>query len=270
MKQKTIKNIVSISGTSLHSGDFTTVKISPAEVDTGIQFYLSSDISKGTIKVSPQSIINTTLSTNLGNDEVSVGTIEHLMASIHALGIDNLQITVSGSEIPILDGSAIFYYRLLQSAWIVNQNSPKKYIEIDHEYMVNNDESYIKISPYDGLIIDMTIKFDHKLIGVQHYTFDVMNEDFIKIADSRTFGLMDQIEKAKSMGFLKGGSFENAIVLDDNGVVNGCLRSDDEFVKHKVVDLIGDLYINGAIKGHVKCCCSGHKLNNRLMRLISK
>lgn len=269
MYQKTIKQSVSINGICLHSGELSTVKISPGHPNTGIVFFLMGK-SPVIITSSSRDIISTILSTNLGNDIASVSTIEHFMAAAHALGITNLEVSVSGPEFPILDGSAFMFYRLLQAGWVTEQNAPKTYLVLDKNFYVHlGDTDYIYVEPYDGLLIDMTIRFDHPSIGTQSLIYDVFEDDFESICSARTFGIKSQIEQAQKMGLIKGGSIDNAIVLDETSVINGPLRYSDEFVRHKMLDMVGDIYLNGPIKGFIKCCCSGHKLNNELMRTIS-
>lgn len=268
--QQTIKHPVTIQGVSLHSGDISTIKISPAFPNTGIQFFLSSPKEKKIINLNASSVINTTLSTNIGKDSCHVETIEHLMSVLNALQIDNVQITVQGDGIPILDGSAIQYYHLLKSACPVKQKTSRVYIEIDNNIELNNDSGYILMMPHDGLVIDMTIKFDNSYIGKQSFIFDMYNDDYgIDISPSRTFGILKDIKKAIKAGLIKGGSLDNAVVIDENGVMNKeGLRFKKEFVRHKILDFIGDIYTNGAIKGYFEVCCTGHKMSNDFMKLL--
>lgn len=271
MKQKTIKNTVSINGIGLHTGEYSTVKIAPGYPYSGITFFLTGQKKYEKIKTSSLSVIDTTLSTDIGTDLTSVLTIEHLSAAIHALGIDNLEISVSGKEIPILDGSSIMWYNLLKSAWIIEQDADKLFSNIDEQIYTEDDkDNFILIEPYDGLVIDLTIKFDHHLIGKQNFTYDLWNDDFESIASARTFGIMDHIVYAQFKGLLKGGSFDNAIVLDDKGIMNPPLRYKDEFVRHKIIDMLGDIYINGPINCYIRSCCTGHYLNNVVMNKLLK
>ncbi len=267
--QKTIKNKVSISGIALHSGDNTSIVLSPSCIDTGIRFYLNDTFNRKIIEVSAKDVVKTTLSTNIGNEMFSVSTIEHLMSVLHIIGIDNIDITVNGSEIPILDGSALQYYHLLSSAGVKEQNKTKSHITINKDIHITDGISTIRCYPHDGFVVDMKIIFDHPLIGVQHYVFDPSIHDYMtEIAPARTFGSMRDIQIAKENGMIKGGSLENAIVLDHKEVINPPRRFDDEFVRHKILDFIGDLYVEGPIKGWFDVCCSGHGTNNKLMRTI--
>lgn len=271
MKQYTIEHPVSIQGVSLHSGNQTTIKLLPAKPNTGIKFFLSCDNHRKTLQLSAHSVIDTTLSTNIGTGTCAVSTIEHLMSAFHALGIDNIEIDIQGDSIPILDGSAISYYHLLMSAGHKPQNGIRGYTSITEPLLVEDGDSYIIATPYDGLIIDMTIDFDHPVIGAQSYTFDMDNQDYgTEIAPARTFGILSDIHRAIDAGLLKGGSPDNAIILDHESIINTKLLFPNEFVRHKILDFIGDIYVNGPIKGRFECCCCGHKLNNQFMRELHK
>jgi len=260
LKQRTIKSPVSIQGVSLFSGDTTTIKLSPANPNNGIRFFTNA---RTIINTSSDSVINTMLSTNI-ND---VYTIEHLMSALHALHIDNIDISVNGDSIPILDGSSLQYYYLIKSAGYIEQNVNKKYIRVDKNIVIQDTEKYISIEPYDGLIITMSIKFQHPCIGKQEYTFDLYNDDYEKeIAPARTFGFLKDLSNISDL--IKGASFDNAIVLDHQEVVNTDLLYPDEFVRHKLLDFIGDIYIDGPILGKINTCCTGHSLNNHLMKKI--
>ena len=269
MNQTTIKYPVSIQGISLHSGKTTSVKISPAKKNSGIKFYLHNKKEHKIVPLTALSVINTNLSTNIGKSSCSVSTIEHLMSVLHGLSIDNVDISVQGDSLPILDGSAEPYYHLLKSAGIQKQQATRKYLIINEFLSVKEKDSYISISPYDGLIIDMTIKFKHPCIGTQALVFDLLKDDYLKeIALARTFGIKKDIEKALEAGLIKGGSFDNAIVLDNTKIINGDLRINREFVRHKILDLLGDIYVCGPIKGYFEVCCGSHNINNKMMKLV--
>ena len=263
-RQKTIKNKVSISGIALNSGDNTSIVLSPSFVDNGIKFYFTLNNSRKILSLSAQEAIRTQLSTNISG----VSTIEHLMSVLHALGINNLDITVNGSELPILDGSAIQYYYLIKAAGIKKLNKTKSYITINKEILIKEGKSFIQCKPYNGFVIDMTIDFNHPLIGKQRKIFDINKNDYERIASARTFGFLKDIQLVKEKGLLKGGSLDNAIVLDDKEIINPPLRFKDEFVRHKILDFMGDLYLSGPIKGKFIACCCGHSLNNKLLRKI--
>ncbi len=271
MNQQTIKHKVSITGTTLHTGDNATLVLSPGSVDNGIVFYKNSSTGRNIISLSAREVIKTSLSTNIGIPSSYVSTIEHLMSVLHILGIDNLDITVNGNEIPILDGSAIQYYHLIKSAGIIKQNKTRSYIIINEPIRVQSNDSHILATPYDGFMVDMTIDFDHPVIGKQQRVYDRDNCDYeTEIAPARTFGILSEIQHAVNAGLLKGGSIDNAIVLDHQEVINPPLRYPDEFIRHKILDFIGDMYVDGSIKGWFDCHLNGHALNNDLMRKISK
>ncbi len=271
--QQTIKYPVSIQGISLHSGKISNIKISPAFPNTGIKFFLSSSKERKILNLNVSSVIDTTLSTNIGKDSCSTQTIEHLMSALHALQIDNVQITVQGDSIPILDGSAIQYYHLLKSANIEQQDQYRSFITVSDNVELRTKDKFITMTPYDGLIVNMTIKFNNSYIGKQSYTFDLFgNSDNYEtdIAPARTFGVWNDIQIAIKAGLIKGGSLDNAIVIDDNGVMNAeGLRFKTEFVRHKILDFIGDIYVNGPIKGYFEVCCCGHKLSNEFMKKLN-
>jgi len=260
MKQGTIKSPVTIQGVSLFSGENTTIKLSPASPNHGIRFFTNA---RTIINTSSHSVTNTALSTNI-ND---VYTIEHLMSALHALHIDNIDVSVNGDGIPILDGSALQYYHLIKSAGYVEQDKERKCVRVKEKIVIRDAEKYVEIEPYDGLIVTMGIKFSHPCIGNQQYTFDLYNDDYEKeIAPARTFGFLKDFQNISDI--IKGASFDNAIVLDHQEVVNTELLFPDEFVRHKLLDFIGDIYIDGPILGKINACCTGHSLNNHLMRKI--
>ena len=281
MNQKTIRYPVSIQGIGLHTGDTCTVKLSPSDPNTGITFYLNHNKDIRVFYSDARRIINPICSTNIGDDSASISTIEHLMACLHVMGIDNIKITVVGNELPILDGSAIVWWKLLKTAETQPQNAIRKFGEIQEPYEYSSGNSHIYAEPYDGLEIRMKIDFDHPAIGKQTEEFyfweyyDIGyemggHEDYFEsqIAPARTFGVLDHIKKMQDKGLLKGGTLENAIVLDDKEIINPPLRMDDEFVKHKMLDFIGDIYVNGPIKGFFDVCCTSHQFNNQAIRSI--
>lgn len=270
--QQTIKHQVSVSGIALNSGKPVTVRLSPAPVNHGILFYLNDGKCYSTIESNSCSISDCIYSTNITNGHAVIHTIEHLLSALHALKIDNIKITVIGDdEIPIMNGSSEQYYYLIQTARSELQTDYRKYIQITDYIKIEDGDKWICIEPYDGLVVDVTIDFPHPLIGVQRMLFDVFNDNYYKeISKARTFGFYDYIKKMQSNGYFKGGNINTAIILDETSVMSSPLKWKDEFVRHKVLDLIGDLYVGGAIKGYVKSYCSGHELNNKLMRKIDE
>jgi len=270
--QQTIRYPVSITGVGLQSGDPVTLKISPAGVNTGISFFPASGKRFQPIYSGSTNITRCDLSTDIGNEYDTVSTIEHLLSALHALRIDNVNITLSGgNEIPILDGSARPFYHLLLSGCLNIQDKPRRYTQVARSVIIKDKKKWIKIDPCDDLIIDCTIKFDHPAIGEQNIIWKMHEDDYYwDISMARTFGFKDNLIKLREMGYLKGGDDQTAIILGKKKVVNGALRCKEEFVRHKLLDLIGDIYVGGPIKGYITSYCSGHALNNRLMRKINE
>lgn len=233
-------------------------------------FFPASGGSYKSIQSRCDNVTQCVLSTDIGDGKGIISTIEHLMSALHALGIDNAKVTLSGgNEIPILDGSSSMWYTLLMSAGIVTLNKKRRYTQVTENVIISEGDKWVKIRPHDGLIIDCTIKFDHPMIGEQHIVWDMSRGSYYHdVSLAKTFGFESHIMKMKELGYLKGGDEDTAIILNDNGTVRGDLRYFDEFVRHKLLDLIGDIYINGAIKGYITSYCSGHDLNSKLMKAI--
>lgn len=279
MKQKTIRYPVSIQGIGLHTGDTCTVKLSPSTFNSGIRFFLNTTKNKRILYSDAYKVVNPIRSTNLGDEFGTISTIEHLMACLHVMEIDNVDITVVGKEIPILDGSALPWLNLLKAAEVKILDVDKNFIRVEQPYELSNGNSHIYAEPYDGLEIRMKIEFDHPVIGkqeddIEFWSWDYGNRDDYQkhferhIAPARTFGIWEQIKKARESGLVKGGSMQNAIVLDDKEILNPPLRLPNEFVAHKLLDFIGDIYVNGPILGFFDVCCSGHQFNNQAIRQI--
>jgi len=268
MYQQTIKHPVSLTGISLRNGDLCTIKLSPNEEPVGIRFFTVTNGKIEIIACDTTSVRDTMCSTNIGIDDISISTVEHLMSVLHVLGIDNLDIAVNGSGIPILDGSALSLYHLIKSAGIKQLSYKRQYIEILSSIEIKTDTSRIYVEPYDGFEVEMHIIYDHPLIGEQKYKYN-KEVDYIKeIAPARTFARIEDIEKLQELGVIKGGSKENAIILDDEKIINTDLYWPDEFVRHKVLDFIGDIYMSGPIKGKFECCCTGHNTNIKFLNMI--
>jgi len=268
MYQTTIKYPVSITGISLRGGDLCTVKLLPSNDTTGIRFFTTTDGKIEIIACDPISVIDTMCSTNIGITDISISTIEHLMSALHACNIHNVDITVYGSGIPILDGSSISLYHLIKSAGVKKFDKKCKYICIEKEMVLQNGNAVIKASPYPGFKVIMTIDFDHPVIGKQTFIYD-SNVDYEKeIAPARTFAMIDDIKKLQKIGIIKGGSSDNAIILDNNSIINTELYWPDEFVRHKILDFIGDIYMKGPINGLFECKCTGHDTNIKMLRII--
>lgn len=274
MKQRTIQRSLEISGIGLHSGKTVILHFSPAEPDTGIVFY-RSDIAEATPILANYQLVNDTImSSNLTNEQQQrIGTVEHLMSAISALGIDNLRIDVSAPEIPIMDGSALLFIEYLLTVGIQFQNKDKKFIQVMQEVKVEQDGKWASLVPYTGFKLDFHIDFNHPAFDQQHnhLTLNFSSESFIKqIAPARTFGFIQDIDYLQSQNLALGGSMDNAIVLDEKQVLNPeGLRFADEFVRHKILDAVGDLYLAGhQILGYFSAHKSGHALNNQLLRKL--
>jgi len=271
--QNTIKDLIVLEGVGLHTGKICNIRLVPAPVNTGIKFFKDD---KGEVPLSSFYVSNTKLSTVISQNKNKctncIATIEHLLATLHGMHIDNLIIEILGDEIPIFDGSAKIFYEAIDKIGLYPYyNLEQNYNIIDKDIYIKKGDSYIFVTPFDGLILDVTIKFEHPLISKQHFIYDVFKDSFEKeLVNARTFATLDQIEQAKKAGLIKGGNLDCAIVLTKDSILNGPLNYKDEFVRHKVLDLLGDLYIDGPIKGYVEACCNGHYLNNKLMQTIQR
>jgi len=272
--QRTVKEMVKTIGVGLHSGNKVTLVVKPAAVNTGIVL-VRTDLSPAVeIPAVADQVRETTMCTALVNDDgVRISTIEHLFAALAGLGIDNAIIEVDAPEIPIMDGSASPFVFLLQSVGITEQAAPKKYIKITKPIRVEDGDKWAELKPFKGFRVDFTIDFEHPEIArsQQHMVMDFSSSAFVKdISRARTFGFMRDIEYLRANNLALGGSMENAVVLDEYKVLNpDGLRYEDEFVKHKILDAFGDLYVAGhALVGEFKAYKTGHALNNQLVRAM--
>ena len=275
--QHTIKRSISCRGVGLHSGVVVNLSFSPADPNTGILFvYNKPGYEKEIIKGSYQNVVSTKLSTNLGKEgNVIISTVEHLMSAFHGCGVDNLVVEVDGPEIPIMDGSANAFASLIEYAGIEAQSQKRKVIKINKAIEIKDNDSFIRMEPSnsDDLVINFAIEYKDLLIKKQSYRYSLINDDFKDdICNARTYGFESDVNKLREAGFAKGGSLENAIVVSGNRVLNkGGLRYKDEFVRHKILDLLGDLYLSGyRISANVFAEKSGHSLNNQLVHEIFK
>ena len=270
MSQTTIQQSIECAGIGLHSGKTVRMGLRPAPVNTGIVFNVVTRDGIKAISPRPDIVVDTGLATTLGEGDVRVSTVEHLLAAISGLGIDNVYVDVEGGEIPIMDGSAAPFVLLLRRAGIARQHASKKIYRIKKPVTLERDGKYIKALPYDGFSVEYTITFPHRLIGTQTMRLDITPRAFAQVARARTFGFMREVEYLRSKGLALGGSLDNAIVLDDCSVLNsGGLRFDNEFVRHKILDFIGDMAMLGTqLRGHFIVSCSGHALNNEFLRTI--
>ena len=273
--QRSIKNEVSAVGVGLHSGKKVRIVLKPTKENSGIIFKRTDIKIPVEIKVKPQAVKETRLSSTIGKDKFKISTVEHLMSALSASGIDNILIEVDGSEIPIMDGSSIPFIYLINSAIIYEQSKLKKFAVIKDLIKVEDGEKFAKFEPYNGFLVDFTIDFPHPAFKEENSRVEI---DFFKdsyvnhISRARTFGFMQEVEYLRSNGLARGGSLDNAIVLDEYKILNDeGLRYSDEFVRHKILDAIGDLYMIGMpIIGKFTAYKSGHELNNKLLRLMLK
>ncbi len=273
LKQRTLKNMIRATGVGLHTGAKVYMTLRPAPANTGIVFRRVDLDRPVEIKGEPYAVGDTRLSSGLEKDGVRISTVEHLMSALAGLGIDNAYVDLTAAEVPIMDGSAGPFVFLLQSAGIEEQNAPKKFVRVLKPVEVKEGDKWVRFEPFNGFKLTMSIDFAHPVFDKtsQSVTVDFSTTSYTKeVSRARTFGFMQDVETMRSQGLALGGSLDNAIVMDDYRVLNtDGLRYEDEFVKHKVLDAIGDLYLLGhpligAFSGHK----SGHALNNRLLRRL--
>lgn len=276
MKQRTLARSITATGVGLHSGERVLLKLNPAPENHGIAFRRTDLSGKQgeIIALTPYLINDTRLSSTVVTDDgARVGTIEHIMSAFAAYGVDNVLVELNAPEIPIMDGSSLPFIFLLQDAGIVEQNAEKRFLRILKEVVVQEGDKSVKFTPYDGFKVRLTIEFDHPVFNRSSPTFEIdfAGQSYIEeIARARTFGFMQEVEMMRAANLGLGGNLSNAIVIDDTDVLNpDGLRYPDEFVRHKILDAIGDLYIVGhpiigAFEGHK----SGHAINNALLRAI--
>lgn len=269
--QHTLKNIIRATGVGLHTGRKVYLTLKPAPIDTGIVFHRTDLDPVVTVPAKPENVSDTRLSTTIEKDGVKISTIEHLMSAFAGLGIDNAHVELSAPEVPIMDGSAGPFVFLLQSAGVIEQEARKRFICIKKPLRVADNDKWVKLEPFDGFKVSFAIDFDHPVLqgSTQVAEVDFSSTSFVKeVSRARTFGFMNDLEALRNAGLAQGGSFDNAIVMDSFHILNDDgLRYNDEFVKHKVLDAIGDLYLLGhPLIGAFSACKSGHALNNRILR----
>jgi len=269
--QTTISKSVRCSGVGLHSGRKVGLELLPADADTGIIFCLKNGDGEKFITPTPENVVGTGLATTLGNGDGHVSTVEHLLAALRGLGIDNILVKADGSEIPIMDGSAASFVYLLRSAGLVRQNRTRRVLAVTKPFAHSDGEKSIKVKPYDGFRVDYRIEFEHPHIGTQTLSYELTPDSFVRgVAKARTFGFLKEVELLHKNGLALGGSLDNAVVLDEYGVLNDeGLRYKDEFVRHKILDFIGDMAVAPLpLFGHFTVSCSGHAFNNEFLRLL--
>lgn len=273
LKQRTIRNSIHAKGVGLHSGREVRLTIRPALPDTGI-VYRRVDLGDGVcIPAVTANVVDTKLATTIGIGEVRVSTVEHLMSAFAGLGIDNAYVELDAPEVPIMDGSAAPFVFLLQSAGLEEQDKPKKFIKIRKPIYVDQGDSKVSLAPHEGFKVECTLVYEHLAFNGcrQHAAVDFSTENFIHgVSRARTFGFLADIEHLRNQNLALGGSLENALVLDDHGIVNeGELRHEDEFVRHKILDTIGDLYMLGHnLIGAYSGYKSGHTTNHALAKQL--
>jgi len=273
IRQRTLKNAIRATGIGLHSGEKVYLTLKPAPVDTGIIFVRTDLTPAVEIQATAKNVGDTTLSTTLMNGDTRASTVEHLLSAMAGLGIDNAYVELSAAEVPIMDGSAGPFVFLLQSAGVEEQNAPKKFIRIKKPITVTDGDKEASFQPYDGFKVSFTIEFDHPLFDESNQvaSLDFSTTSFVKeVSRARTFAFMRDVEYLRSQNFALGGSVSNAIVVDDYRVLNeDGLRYENEFVKHKILDAVGDLYLLGhSLIGEFVAKKSGHGLNNQLLRAL--
>jgi len=268
-KQRTVAKRVSCTGVGLHSGKPATLTLAPAASDAGIIF-VRMDVGVE-IPARSDRVVDTTLSTSIGNGQARIATVEHVMAALHGMGIDNCRVEVDGPEIPILDGSAAPFVCLIQEAGIRQLPTGKRYLLIEQPVELRDGDKLARLDPADGFSIDFTADFNHPLISNQAFRVELSDRVFEReVARARTFCFLRDIERMQAMGLARGGSLENAIVIDEFSILNPeGLRYPDEFARHKVLDAVGDLALLGLpVIGHLTAVKSGHALNQALVRKV--
>ncbi len=273
LHQRTLGKTISAAGVGLHSGEKVEITLRPASEDSGIRFRRIDCDPAQEIKAHANNVTDTRLGTTISQNNVSVMTVEHLLAAFAGLGIDNAYIDIHGPEIPIMDGSAASFILLVELAGIIEQSAPKKFLRIKKNIKVQEDDKFAEFKPFNGYRLSFKIEFEHPMIQhkLTEFSFDFSTLTFLnEISRARTFGFLKEIETLRANNLALGGSLDNAIVLDDYRILNqDGLRFEDELVRHKILDAIGDLYLMGHILvGEFNGYKSGHELNNKLIRKL--
>lgn len=268
--QRTLNNVIKATGVGVHSGEMVVLTLNPAPVNTGIVFRRVDLNTPIEIPARVEYVTETTLSTTIEKDGIKIATVEHLLSAFAGLGVDNAYVDVTASEVPIMDGSAGPFIFLIQSAGIKQQNAPKRFIRIKEKVMEKAGDKWAILEPYNGFKVDFTIQFDHPIFHASNNNaiFNFSSTSYVKeVSRARTFGFLADFERMQAMNLARGGSMNNAIVVDDFRILNDDgLRYEDEFVKHKILDAVGDLYLLGSsVIGSFSGYKSGHALNNKLL-----
>lgn len=265
MYQTTIKKAVELVGIGLHKGSPVKLRLEPLEANSGIVFY-RSDVDVA-IALKPENVVDTKMATVIGKNGYVISTIEHILSAIYAYGIDNLKIIVDADEVPVMDGSSASFCMLLDEAEVIELDTPKKVLRILKDIEIKEGEKYVKLSPSTDLKYDFTIKFPHPVINKQEFILKFTKETYKKeISRARTFGFLHEVQYLRSKGLALGGSLENAVVLDEKKILNPeGLRFSDEFVRHKILDAIGDMSLIGlSFIGNYEAFAGSHDLNHKL------
>ncbi|MBX7259191.1 MAG: UDP-3-O-acyl-N-acetylglucosamine deacetylase, partial [Candidatus Hydrogenedentes bacterium] len=271
-RQKTIARDASFSGIGLHTGNLTTITFKPAPANSGITFYRVDLPERPAVKADIDNVVDVTYGTTIAVNGVKVHTVEHVLAAIAGLGIDNLDIEVDANETPVGDGSSVPFMTTLQRAGMVEQDAEKQFIRIKQPVYYRNEDVALSVLPSDELRVTMTIAFDHVAIGTQYASFVITPDTFVKdIAPARTFGFLRDAKMLQEQGLIRGVSLENAVAIGDESILNEDLRFPDEFVRHKILDLIGDMFLLGRpVKGHVIGVKSGHASHVKFSQEVKK
>lgn len=272
--QKTVNNKITLTGVGVHSGRQTTITLRPAEAGTGIIFHRVDLVPPVSIEAAAANVVNTRLNTTIGKNGAVVSTIEHLMAALRCFGVDNAHIDIDGPEVPIMDGSAAPFVEAMRCAGVKSLSRPKKYLVLKKPVTVAEGDKKVSIIPSRFFKVSFDMHFSHPAVASQFLSMTLSEKEFVaEFAPARTFGFLAEVETLKANGLALGGSLENAVVIGDAGVLNPeGLRFEDEFVRHKILDTVGDLALAGyPILGHVKATRSGHDMNHRLVKeLLSR
>ena len=272
LRQRTLKNSIHCSGIGLHSGLKVNMTLHPAEANTGIRFRRNGTVNGAEVAATWTNVVETPLSTTLmGDDGVKAGTIEHLMSALAGCAVDNAIVELSGPEVPVMDGSAAPFVFLIECAGTVAQDAPRRALEILKEVAVADTRRSASVTPGRGLSIDFEIDFDNPVVARQNWSLQVTPASYKQdVSRARTFGFLEEVEKLRAMGLALGGSLDNAVVISGDRILNdGGLRYENEFVRHKVLDLIGDLYLIGApVIGRVRCVRAGHAMTLRMLKAL--
>lgn len=270
MKQQTLAKEITYSGVGLHSGVKVTMTLKPAPVNTGVVYERLDVTGHPLIHAKPELVSSTVRATTIAENGVEVFTVEHLMAALSMMGVDNVIVAMDSPEPPVTDGSAKVFCELIKQAGLVDQEAERKVYAVDKEFSVYDGDKYIIVKPYDGYRVSFTSINKHPLLGTQYFDLTLNQENFEKeIMAARTVAFVEELEMLKKLGLGKGGSLENCVVFDKDKILS-VPRYDNELIRHKILDVIGDLYLLGPIKAHVICVTTGHAFNSAVAKQIQE